>query len=144
MSANKSILLSRSSNPTEVVPSYHYLGCTVSDDCSTDAEVASYINVQSFPGFHSLSGLLWYQNRINPHTKLWIFNCIIMSTLLHGVEIAVLHETLVHHLQTCHALTKHHLRCICVGKGAPSKAWIGPSHSSITMQPCEMQLHGYG
>ena len=93
------ILLHPESDPIEVVPSFQYLGSTVSNDCTVDAEVSSRITKAS-QSYGSLNRILWHQKKIKPFTKLSIFVSVVLSTLLYGLEAAVLPEPQVHRLRS--------------------------------------------
>ena len=93
------ILLHAESDPIEVVPSFQYLGSTVSSDCTSIVEVSSRITKAS-QSFGSLNRILWHQKKIKLSTKLHIFDSVVLSTLLYGLETAVLLEPQVHRLQS--------------------------------------------
>ena len=93
------ILLHPESAPIEVVPSFQYLGSTVSNDCTVNAEVSSWITKAS-QSYRSLNRILWHQKKIKPSTKLSIFVSVVLSTLLYSLETAVLLEPQVHRLQS--------------------------------------------
>ena len=93
------ILLHAESDPIEVVPSFQYLGSIVTSDCTSDAEISSRITKASH-SFGSLSRILWHQKKIKRDTKLCIFDSVVLSTLLYGLETAVLLEPQIHCLQS--------------------------------------------
>ena len=86
-------------DPIEVVSSFQYLGSILENECGTDAEVSARISSAS-KVFRSLNRILWYKKRIKTHTKVRLFNSVIMPTLLYGLESLVLTEPQVQHLQS--------------------------------------------
>ena len=50
--------------------------------------------------FGSLNRILWHQKKIKHSTKLSIFNSVVLSTLLYGLETAVLLEPQINRLQS--------------------------------------------
>ena len=93
------ILLHPECDPIEVVPSFQYLGSTVSDDCTVDAEVSVRITKAS-KAYGSLSRILWHQRKIKLTTKLRIFASVVLSSLLYGLETTVVLEPQVQRLQS--------------------------------------------
>ena len=83
------ILLHAASDPIEIVPSFQCLGSIVTSDCTSDAEILSRITKAS-QSFGSLSRILWHQKKIKQNAKLCIFDSVVLSTLLYGLETAVL------------------------------------------------------
>ena len=80
----ESITLHHSSDPIEVVSSFEYLGSTISEDYSLNAEVEAHISKAS-RAFNSLSRVLWYQRRGKRQTKIRLFNSVIVSVLMYGL-----------------------------------------------------------
>ena len=93
-----SIVLHPGCAPIEVVSSFEYLGSKVSSDCKLDAEVSTRITKAS-KAYGCLGRILWHQRKIKTSTKLSIFSSVVLSTLLYGLEAAVLLEPHVHRLQ---------------------------------------------
>ena len=85
-----------------------YLGSILSSDNSVDAEVESRIN-RAAQVFRPLSRLVWYQSKINVHTKVKLFKSTILPTLLYGSETWNL---LQHHIQRLQVFTNRCLRII--------------------------------
>ena len=85
------------SEPIEVVSHFRYLGSTVQNDGGMDAEASSWI-CKASSAFHSLSRILWCQQKIQTSTKVRILNSVILPTLLYGLESTVLLEPHVRHL----------------------------------------------
>ena len=65
-------------DPIEVVPSFQYLGSYLSNNCTLDIEISTWISKASQPD-GSLNRILWYQRKIKSTTKLNIF--VSVSTL---------------------------------------------------------------
>jgi hypothetical protein len=86
-----SYYIQRASDPIELVPSFQYLGSIVSSDCTSDAEISSRITKAS-QSFGSLNRILWHQKMIKLATKLSIFNSVVISIVLYGLDEAVLLE----------------------------------------------------
>ena len=64
-----------------------------------DAEVSSR-KCKASSAFHSLTHILWYQQKIQTSTKVRILDSVILPTLLYGLESTVLLEPHVHHLES--------------------------------------------
>ena len=100
------ILLHPESDPIEVIPSFQYLGSIVSKDCTSDAEISSQV-AEASQAFTSLDRILWHQRKIMLATKLSILNSVVLSTLLYGLETAVLFEPHIHRLQCMWNMSKN-------------------------------------
>ena len=59
-----------------------------------DTEISSRI-CKASSAFQSLARILRYQRKIHTNTKVRVFNSIILSTLLYGLESIVLLEPFV-------------------------------------------------
>ena len=90
-------------DPIEVVPSFEYFGSYLSNNCSMDVEISTRITKAS-QSYGSLNCILWHQRKIKSSTKLNIFVSVVLSTLLYGLETAVLLELQIHRL---HRLLGH-------------------------------------
>ena len=93
------ILLHAESDPIEVVSSFQYLGSTVASDCTSNVEASSRITKAS-QSFGSFNRILWHQKKIKLSTKLRNFDSVVLSSLLYGLETAVLLEPQIHRLQS--------------------------------------------
>ena len=93
------ILLHPDCDPIEVVTSFQYLGSIVSNECTSDIEISSHITKVS-QSFGSLNHILWHQKKIRCTTKLSIFNFVVLSTLLYGLETAVFLEPQINRPQS--------------------------------------------
>ena len=85
----EAITLRPDSDPVKVVSNFEYLGSTMSDDCSLNAEVEARISKAS-RAFSSLSRILWYQRKIKQQTKIHLFNSVIVPVLTYGLESVAL------------------------------------------------------
>ena len=85
--------------PIKVVSHSQYLGSIVQNDCGMDAEVSSRI-CKASSAFHSLSRILWCQQKIQTSTEVRILNSVILPTLLYGLESTVLLEPHVRSLES--------------------------------------------
>ena len=94
-----SISLHPDCDPIEVVSSFQYLGSYLSNNCSMDVEISTRITKAS-QSYGSLNRNLWHQRKIKSSTKLNIFVSVVFSTLLYGLETAVLLEPQIHRLQS--------------------------------------------
>ena len=86
-------------DPIEVVPSLQYFGSYLSNNCTLEVEISTRITKAS-QSYGSLSRILWHQRKIKSTTKLSIFVSVVLSTLLYGLETAVLLEPQIHRLQS--------------------------------------------
>ena len=82
-----------------MVSHFQYLGSTVQNDCGMYAEVSSRL-CKASSAFHSLSGILWCQRKIQTSTKVRILNSVILPILLYGLESTVLLQPHVRHLES--------------------------------------------
>jgi len=69
----------------EVVKKFEYLGSMFTHDNNLDTEISHRIS-RAAMAFASLRGTLWGDRRISLHTKVRIFNAVVMSSLLYGSE----------------------------------------------------------
>jgi hypothetical protein len=90
------------------VSQFVYLGGIVTDDASVDAEVTVRLR-KAWVVFGRLYKRVWGQSHIRVKTKLSIFRCTVLATLLYGVETMALKQT---HLKRMDALVHRCLRSI--------------------------------
>ena len=64
-----------------------------------DVEISTRIT-KAFQSYESLNRILWHQRKIKSSTKLNIFVSVVLSTLLYGLETAVLLEPQIHRFQS--------------------------------------------
>ena len=95
------------------VSQFKYLGSILCSDNSVDAEVKSRINKAAHV-FRTLSRLVWYQFKINAHTKLKLLKSTIIPTLLYGSETWNLRQ---HHIQGLQLFTN---KCLRITTGTSS------------------------
>jgi hypothetical protein len=82
----------------EVVDKFPYLGSMFTHDNNLDTEI-SYRISRAAMAFASLRSTLWGDRRISLHTKVRIFNAVVMSTLLYGSESWAALDSHVHRLE---------------------------------------------
>lgn len=90
----------------EVVHQFTYLGSTISDNMSLDAEINKCIGkVATTLG--RLTSCVWENPKLTTPTKMAVYNACIVSTLLYGSETWTRCSK-----QEC-KLNSFHLRCFC-------------------------------
>ena len=82
----------------EVVKKFQYLGSMFTHDNNLDTEISHRIS-RAAMAFASLRGTLWGDRRISLHTKVRIFNAVVMSSLLYGSESWAVVNSHVHRLE---------------------------------------------
>ena len=86
-------------DPSEVVPSFQYLESYVSNNCTLNVEISTRITKAS-QSYGLLNRILRHQRKIKSTTKLSIIVSVVLSTLLYGLETAVLLELQIDSLQS--------------------------------------------
>ena len=92
----------------EKVAQFKYLGSMLSDTNSIDADVESRIK-KADQIFHSLTRLIWYQDKIKVSIKLKLYKSIIIPILLYGSETWT---PLRHHTKRIQVFTNSFIRII--------------------------------
>ena len=82
-------MLASTHSMRELQPSYTFQGHHTLSDGQT--LVLMYDGINALHTFHSVCRLLWFQ-LIKRSTKIFIFKLVILSTVLYGLESAVLLE----------------------------------------------------
>jgi len=89
----------------EVVHQFQYLGSTVTDSLSLDAEINKRIGM-AFTTLSKLAKRVWENNHLTTHTKVNVYKACVISTLLYGSESWTTYSTQERKLQT------FHMRCL--------------------------------
>ena len=86
------------------VESFKYLGSTVSNDASFDAEITARI-AKATAAFGRLSRRLWTNNGIQLSTKIGVYKAAVLTSLLYGCETWTLTRKQVRRLEKFHQTT---------------------------------------
>ena len=81
-----------------VVKEFEYLESIISQDCTLDREISSHISKASNI-FLSLFMVMWSRNRPKVATKISLFKCVVLPTLLYDSETLDQLVTHLKHLQ---------------------------------------------
>lgn len=91
------------------VKTFKYLGSTISNDASLDAEITSRI-AKATAAFGRLTKRLWTNRNIRMDTKIAVYRAAVITSLLFGCETWTLNKALFVRLEKFHQTT---LRRIC-------------------------------
>jgi hypothetical protein len=89
----------------EVVQDFTYLGSTISNDLSLEAEINKRIG-KAASSMSRLSTRVWENTKLTTNTKIAVYNACVLSTLLYGSE------TWVTYARQERRLNSFHLRCL--------------------------------
>jgi len=89
----------------EVVHQFQYLGSTVTDTLSLDAEINKRIGM-AYTTLSKLTKRVWTNKHLTVHTKANVYKACVISTLLYGSESWTTYSSQERKLQT------FHLRCL--------------------------------
>ncbi|CAH1266663.1 Hypp3484 [Branchiostoma lanceolatum] len=76
----------------ETVESFPYLGSYLSNDCTAQKDIENRIRA-AHAAFGRLSKRVFLNHDLNLHTKIMVFQAIVLSTLLYGSEVWVLYRS---------------------------------------------------
>jgi len=122
------ILLHLDCESIAVIPSFQYLGSIVSSDCTSDTDLLMHhqgISVVWGTQPHTLA-----PEEIRRDTKLSIFNSVVLSTLLYGLETAVLLESQINCLQSLVMCCLHSTLGVSLWDGQRETPPSGRPHTS--------------
>ena len=85
----------------KAVDKFRYLGSTVSDDASIDAEITARI-AKATGAFGRLSKRLWKNRNIRLTTKVAVYKAAVVTSLLYGCETWTLRKPHISRLETFH------------------------------------------
>ena len=89
----------------KVVHQFQYLGSTVTDTLSLDAEINKRIGM-AYTTLSKLTKRVWTNKHLTVHTKANVYKACVISTLLYGSESWTTYSNQERKLQT------FHLRCL--------------------------------
>ncbi|KAI8518900.1 hypothetical protein Bbelb_021570 [Branchiostoma belcheri] len=84
------------SHEVEVVNKFNYLGSTITSDCKSSADIRIRV-ARAATAMANLSKI-WSDRRLSVHTKLRLYNSLVLSILLYGAEAWTLTSTQERHL----------------------------------------------
>ena len=91
--------------PLEVVPTFTYLGSTVSNSVNLDFELNSRIG-KAAGTMAKLNDRVWKNNKLTMRTKLRVYQACVLSSLLYGSETWTIYK------RQERRLNSFHLRCL--------------------------------
>ena len=89
----------------DVVHDFVYLGFTISDSLSLDAELDKRIS-KAATTMARLNKRVWTNSKLTEHTKVQVYKACVISTLLYGSEAWTLRA------KQEHKLNAYHMRCL--------------------------------
>ena len=92
----------------KVVPSFKYLGSTLTTDCRADKEISCRIQ-SACASFGKLERRLWTRPGIRLSTKCKVYKAVVLPALLYSAETYTLYRA---HIRRLEAVQQRHLRRI--------------------------------
>jgi hypothetical protein len=94
-----------SNHQLNVVNNFNYLGSTIIDDLSLDAEIQKRIGMAS-SALARLSRRVWTNNMLSTNTKITVYKACVLSTLLYASESWTIYSSQERKINT------FHMRCL--------------------------------
>ena len=113
----------------EVVHQFAYLGSTISDNLSLDAEINKR---NCYDPTGRLTTRVWENQKLTTSTKVAVYNACIVSTLLYGSKTWATYSK-----QKC-KLSSFHLRCLC---GILGIRWSDKVNKCPGSRACRSSYH---